>query len=80
MPGHKHPKLIIDNNDYGVSLKEDKRTRWRCNGYFKTKCKSTLVTSGNSVKIMNEHNHPPRIREKLKDCSIQVVNIIKAKK
>lgn len=74
----KHPKLIVDFNDYSVYAKENGKTRWRCNGYFKTKCKSTLLTFGRVVKINHDHNHPPTMQNKsLNECLTQVVTIIK---
>lgn len=57
---------------------ENGRTRWRCNGYFKTKCKASLLTYGKVVKVNHLHNHPPLLlNKKLEGCFTQVVTIIK---
>lgn len=78
LPGMKHPKLIIDYNDYSVSVKESGKTRWRCSGYFKTKCKSSLITYGKVVQINHGHNHPPLMQNKsLNNCLSQVVTIVR---
>ncbi|XP_023014985.1 uncharacterized protein isoform X42 [Leptinotarsa decemlineata] len=57
IPGTKYPKLIVDNHEYTIYSRCDKRTRWRCTSYFKTRCCSTLVTYGKVVQINRFHNH-----------------------
>jgi hypothetical protein len=58
-PGTKNPKLIVDKNIFTVNTKSIETTRWRCTSYFKSKCRVTLLTCGNVVKINRQHNHPP---------------------
>ncbi|XP_023014981.1 uncharacterized protein isoform X38 [Leptinotarsa decemlineata] len=78
IPGLKHPKLIIDGDEYSVYLKHEDRTRWRCSAYFKTKCKSTLLTYGKVVRVNRQHNHIPlMIGRKLNSQFRQVVQIIR---
>nr|CAH7732203.1 unnamed protein product [Callosobruchus chinensis] len=60
-PGTKNPKLIVECNDYSVYLKQNDKTRWRCNAYFKTKCKATLLTYGKVVRMNHQHNHYPML-------------------
>ncbi|XP_023014992.1 uncharacterized protein isoform X48 [Leptinotarsa decemlineata] len=57
--GIKRPKLILDDNQFTINTKEGSRTRWRCTQYFKSKCKATLITFGNIVKVNKFHNHLP---------------------
>ncbi|XP_018573626.1 protein tramtrack, beta isoform isoform X43 [Anoplophora glabripennis] len=79
VPGNKNPKIIIDYNDYSVYLKQNDKTRWRCNSYFKTKCKSTLLTYGKVVRVNHQHNHLPLMaNKKLDSCFSQIVNIIRS--
>ncbi|RZC39651.1 FLYWCH domain containing protein [Asbolus verrucosus] len=61
-PGTKNPKLIIDNNIFTVNTKSAEATRWRCTSYFKCKCRATLLTCGNVVRMNREHNHPPVLK------------------
>ncbi|XP_056644046.1 modifier of mdg4-like isoform X34 [Diorhabda carinulata] len=78
IPGTKHPKLVVDDNEYSVYLKHEDRTRWRCSCYFKTKCKSTLLTYGRVVRINHEHNHAPSMSGKdLNNQLKQFVSIIR---
>ncbi|XP_044262644.1 protein tramtrack, beta isoform-like isoform X12 [Tribolium madens] len=61
-PGKKNPKLIVDSNVFTVCTKTTESTRWRCTSYFKCKCRATLSTCGNVVKINREHNHSPVLK------------------
>ncbi|XP_072393835.1 uncharacterized protein [Diabrotica undecimpunctata] len=55
------PKIVLDQNDYSTYVKYQDKTRWRCNSYYKTKCKSTLLTFGNRLKVYHRHNHSPTL-------------------
>nr|CAI5823121.1 unnamed protein product [Callosobruchus analis]CAI5843120.1 unnamed protein product [Callosobruchus analis] len=37
--------------------KEHNRSRWRCKSISKTRCKSSLLTTGRQIRVMHEHNH-----------------------
>ncbi|XP_063907094.1 modifier of mdg4-like isoform X32 [Zophobas morio] len=77
--GKKYPKIILENDEYQIYQKDHNRTRWRCAQYFKTKCKSRLVTYGRVVKInVEEHNHVPQVTyHKDIQYSPQLVKIIR---
>nr|CAI5867288.1 unnamed protein product [Callosobruchus analis] len=78
-PGTKNPKLIVECNDYSVYLKQNDKTRWRCNAYFKTKCKATLLTYGKVVRMNHQHNHYPMLAKGGFDRSYpQRVHIIRS--
>lgn len=57
--GTKNPKILLDDNEFTINTKLGSRTRWRCNQYFKTKCKATLITYEKTVLVKNFHNHMP---------------------
>ncbi|KAG5900268.1 hypothetical protein JTB14_000795 [Gonioctena quinquepunctata] len=79
IPGTKYPKLLVDNNEYTIYSRCDKRTRWRCTNYFKTKCGSTLVTFGKVVQINRSHNHPNPEKNNFTTAQKQLVTIIRNK-
>nr|CAI5823120.1 unnamed protein product [Callosobruchus analis] len=66
---HNHPPEKIDDSykinarplRIQLSHKEANRTRWRCKNQNKTKCSASLYTSGNVVKVKNQHNHKPHM-------------------
>ncbi|XP_023014983.1 uncharacterized protein isoform X40 [Leptinotarsa decemlineata] len=79
VPGPRQPKLIIDKYLYSVYVKYDNKTRWRCREYFKTRCKSTLLTYGKVVKMYHQHNHQPNLADKdLNTYYKQSVHIIRS--
>lgn len=57
--GTKNPKILLDQNEFTINTKLGNRTRWRCNQYFKSKCKATLITYERTVLVKNIHNHIP---------------------
>nr|CAI5843119.1 unnamed protein product [Callosobruchus analis] len=57
----KEQILILDSYEYNCHIKEANRTRWRCKNQNKTKCSASLYTSGNVVKVKNQHNHKPHM-------------------
>lgn len=57
--GIKNPKILLVQNEFTINTKLGSRTRWRCNQYFKTKCKATLITYERTVMVKNFHNHVP---------------------
>ncbi|RZC39653.1 FLYWCH domain containing protein [Asbolus verrucosus] len=59
IPGNKNPKLLLDDCDFVINQKGDKKTRWRCTSYYKTRCKAVLMTYGRVVEVINVHNHNP---------------------
>lgn len=64
LPGHKHPKLVLEGYDYTINRKRENKTLWKCAFYTKTSCKSRLITSGRAVFITNDqHNHEPKLKE-----------------
>ncbi|XP_072393848.1 uncharacterized protein [Diabrotica undecimpunctata] len=75
--GSKRPKIILDKNSFTINSGQSNRTRWRCNQYFKTKCKATLTTFEKTVKINKTHNHPPT-NPSTENLSKHIVNIIRA--
>lgn len=56
--GIKNPKLILNNNEFFFHKLLKNKSRWRCTGYYKTKCKAALFTYGKVVQLFKEHNHP----------------------
>lgn len=78
IPGTKNPKLIIDQNEYSVHEKLEGKTRWRCNSYHKTKCRSRLLTFGKVVRVRHSHNHTPLFQNRPMDGLLShVVTIIR---
>lgn len=77
VPGTRNPILILDCNEYTIYSKQNDKTRWRCSFYFKTKCKSKLVTFGKIVQVLNEHNHDMKTSRDLSNCLTQHVNILR---
>ncbi|XP_076252162.1 uncharacterized protein LOC143191191 isoform X36 [Rhynchophorus ferrugineus] len=71
----KHPKIILNHNDYVINRKMEGRTMWKCSQYYKTRCLSRLVTFKKTVKITYLHNHSPTFPDITK-ASAQNVNII----
>lgn len=59
--GTKNPKIVLDGHDYQINTKKKDRTLWRCSHYFKTKCKATLITTGNCCTQRHDHNHVPTL-------------------
>lgn len=55
----RHPKIILNGFEYLIHIKKGNRTRWRCKERY-TKCKAILYTSGNTVSVQHDHNHPNR--------------------
>lgn len=55
----RHPKLIIDDYEYQIYDKSIQKTGWRCRYFRKHKCKAKLFTTGKTVRVYNDHNHPP---------------------
>lgn len=77
MAGVKNPKIILDGNEYTVYSKQNNRSRWRCNWYYKTKCKSRLITYGKVVQVNHTHNHSPPDRVQMNACTRQIVEVIR---
>ncbi|XP_076252170.1 uncharacterized protein LOC143191191 isoform X44 [Rhynchophorus ferrugineus] len=77
VPGTRNPILILDYNEYTIYSKENNKTRWRCSFYFKTKCKSKLVTFGKMVQVVNQHNHILTTTRDLSNCLTQQVHIMR---
>ncbi|KAG5900271.1 hypothetical protein JTB14_000798 [Gonioctena quinquepunctata] len=76
----KNPKIILDEHDYIVLRKEVHKTIWMCTKYFASKnnrCKSKLITSGRTVHVSGEHNHPPKLQKNLKNMLSQRVRIFR---
>ncbi|CAG9764329.1 unnamed protein product [Ceutorhynchus assimilis] len=73
--GTRNPILILDENEYTIYSKRHDNTRWRCSWYFKTKCKSRLISSGKIVEVLNEHNHLAKTSRNLSNCQRQYVYI-----
>ncbi|XP_023014946.1 uncharacterized protein isoform X7 [Leptinotarsa decemlineata] len=61
--GYKYPKIIVNNYEYKIHIKNKGRTRWTCVNYKKSKCNSIIYTYGKIVEIVNDHNHLFRIPE-----------------
>ncbi|CAH1986780.1 unnamed protein product [Acanthoscelides obtectus] len=38
-------------------LQDEKKTKWRCVSYEKTKCRSVIYTTGKKVNCRQTHNH-----------------------
>lgn len=52
------------------------KTRWRCAQINKTKCRAVLFTSGDQVRVFNQHNHLPTVEGKIiKSLCSQLVTI-----
>lgn len=64
MKGSKHPKLLVNDYEFVIDKRRGDRTRWRCNNYSKQKtgCKAAFTTSGNTVNLYCDHNHPPTLK------------------
>lgn len=66
--GLKYPKLVLDNFIYQKHRKQlNNVTRWRCKKEKTTKCKAFINTIGNTVTVINNHNHE---NENVDPCSI----------
>ncbi|XP_044262660.1 protein tramtrack, beta isoform-like isoform X27 [Tribolium madens] len=64
VPGNKHPKLILDCNDYVINRRLQNKTMWKCASYSRTNCKSRVHTTGREVVVTKvAHNHKPRLRD-----------------
>lgn len=74
--GRKHPKLIVDNNEFTVNRRRGDRSMWKCSQYYRLKCKCRLVSYNNTVKISANHNHTPTYPNVTK-ASQQTVKIIR---
>ena len=59
----KNPKLILDGNEFVTHVIGKRRTRWRCNAYFRTRCLAALQTKGKVVKVMGTHNHEASLKD-----------------
>ncbi|CAH1986781.1 unnamed protein product [Acanthoscelides obtectus] len=55
--GRKYPKLLIDNYQFQIHRREEKKTRWRCVNCNKTKCTARAFTFGKTVSVHDTHNH-----------------------
>lgn len=53
----RYPKIILNDYEYQIHIKTGNRTRWRCRER-NAKCKAILYTSGNTVSMQHDHNHP----------------------
>ena len=79
--GKKYPKIILENYAYTVHKKMQNKTLWICPGYYKTKCKCKITTTGRMVQISGEHNHGPNNDgTKFKNMLSQVVSIVRTNK
>lgn len=79
--GVKNPKILLDGNEYTIYARTPDLSRWRCNWYYKTKCKSRLVTYGNVVQVnIYGHNHEPSANVSTLFCSRQKLKIIRKTK
>lgn len=80
--GRKNPKLIVDGFDFSKEKTNGDRTSWACSSYPKTKCRARLLTCGNVVHIINDHNHVPKdtVLWDQVSCSKNVVIIRQTKK
>ncbi|XP_008198864.1 protein tramtrack, beta isoform isoform X28 [Tribolium castaneum] len=64
VPGNKHPKLILDCNDYVINRRLQTKTMWKCASYSRTNCKSRVHTTGREVLVTKvAHNHKPRLKD-----------------
>ncbi|XP_019880604.1 protein tramtrack, beta isoform isoform X27 [Aethina tumida] len=72
---HKYPKLVYNGYKYYVNSRLTDRTYWLCSSYGKMdKCKARLMSTGKSIKLSSEHNHPPPLKfEQYKDLPFQTV-------
>ncbi|VEN49676.1 unnamed protein product [Callosobruchus maculatus] len=69
--GRKYPKLVLDNNHYCLLSQAKDHTKWRCLFYYKTKCRASLSTYSNVVRVMYSHNHfTERMSEEKKQALI----------
>nr|CAH7732202.1 unnamed protein product [Callosobruchus chinensis] len=77
LQGRKYPRILVDQHEYNVHKKEENRTRWRCTSEKNTKCKAVCYTSGNTVVLRRQHNHPPKQIDNLNLLTSQYVKIIR---
>lgn len=77
--GVRKPKLIFEEYDFSRHRINEGQMRWRCNGYYKLNCRAALRTSGNTVRVLNHHNHTPTYPNYLKENILvqRQVNVIK---
>ncbi|KAL3277332.1 hypothetical protein HHI36_012683 [Cryptolaemus montrouzieri] len=59
VPGRKHPKIIVDEDEYELHGNYKTKTMWRCTHYHKSRCRANATTFGKMLKKQNEHNHEP---------------------
>lgn len=60
--GTKRPKIILNYNDYTMAKQLASKTYWLCTQYYKTRCKSRIITKDRMALVSNDHNHAPSCR------------------
>lgn len=77
VPGHKHPKIILDGYSFIIKQKYENKTIWRCARYAKTHCKARFISSGKNIELMVGHNHQPENIKKQSVLIPQKANILR---
>lgn len=75
--GVKNPKIIFEDNEFIMHIRQSGSTRWRCSYCNKTKCKSRLYTTGQSLYIMKSHNHEPNSKDGHDALLSKIVNVFR---
>ncbi|XP_072393827.1 uncharacterized protein [Diabrotica undecimpunctata] len=80
--GIKNPKIMLDDYDYRLYRKLEKRTVWLCSQYYsndkETRCKNRIETTGRIAYVSGRHNHlPKKKKDRYNNMLSQMVTIIR---